>query len=335
MKTRKVISKHLIIWCTSILWSVLYTDTAFPLSQLVTLQIKDHVEVAKSSVYLGDLIVPNSVPSDWMDHFASIYIGEAPDAGEVKYVQVELLKSYLKKIIEGNSQNFDQVQLIIPPEIVVTRKSVNIPREEIEQAFKDYVIKHISWKPENINIHSIRIAGVPVVPAGDRTINVSSAPQELTGGNTTLTLQVMVDSRTAQTFNVTGIVDLYDDVLHAVKDIPRGSVIQLEDVVIKRTLVTDDPKGYARKELDAVGKRVLRDFKANEPLKLAFLDNPIVVNKGDIVRMVINKPGLIITAKGEAKNDGRIGERVKVMNLSSKKIIQGWIRDRETVIVTE
>jgi flagella basal body P-ring formation protein FlgA len=60
-----------------------------------------------------------------------------------------------------------------------------------------------------------------------------------------------------------------------------------------------------------------------------------VVNKGDIVRLVINKPGLILTAKGEAKNDGRIGERVKVMNLSSKKIIQGWIKDRETVIVTE
>jgi len=122
---------------------------------------------------------------------------------------------------------------------VVTRKSVNIPREEIEQAFKDYVIKHISWKPENIDIHDIRIAGVPVVPAGERTINVSSTSQELTGGNTTLTFQVMVDGRTVQTFNVTGIVDLYDDVLHAAKDIPKGSVIQAEDVAIKRTLVTD------------------------------------------------------------------------------------------------
>jgi len=335
MKNRRVILKQLFTWCTGILWLVFYTTSAFALSQLVTLQIRDHIEVAKSGVYLGDLVVPNSVPSDWMEHFTSIYIGEAPDAGEVKYVQVELLKSYLKKIIEGNSQNFDQVQLIIPSEIVVTRKSVNIPREEIEQAFKDYVIKHISWKPENIDIHDIRIAGVPVVPAGERTINVSSASQELTGGNTTLTFQLTVDGRTVQTFNVTGIVDLYDDVFHAAKDIPKGSVIQAEDVVIKRTLVTDDPKGYARKELDAVGKRVLRDFKANDPLKLSSLDNPIVVNKGDIVRLVITKPGLMLTAKGEAKNEGRIGERVKVMNLSSKKIIQGWIKDRETVIVTE
>ncbi|MEJ5300779.1 MAG: flagellar basal body P-ring formation chaperone FlgA [Thermodesulforhabdaceae bacterium] len=314
---------------------MLYTTSSFAFSELITLQIKDHVEIAKGGVYLGDLVVPGSVPSDWLDHFASLYIGEAPEVGEVKYVQMDLLKSYLKKIIEGNGQNFDKVQLLIPSEIMVTRKSVNIPREEIEQAFKDYIIKHISWKPEDIDIHDIKIAGIPVVPAGERTINVSSASQELTGGNTTLTFQVMVDGRPAQTFNVTGTVDLYDDVLHVVKNIQKGTVIQAEDLMVKRAKVTDNPKDYAKKELDAVGKRALKDFAANEPVKISYVDNPIVVNKGDIVRLVVSRPGLNLTAKGEAKTDGRIGDRVKVMNLSSKKIIQGWIKDRETVIVME
>lgn len=312
------------------------TSSSFALSTLVTLRIKDRVELSKSGVYLNDIVAPDSVPSDWMEHLSSIYIGEAPQVGEVKYVQVELLRSYLKKIIEGNGQDFDQVEVIIPSEIVVTRKSVNIPKEEIERAFKDYVIKHISWNPDNIEIHSIKLAGIPVVPAGERTISIDSdSGKELKGGNVTLTLQVIVDGRPVQSLSVTGVVDLYDEVLHVVKNITKGEMIQPQDITTKRAKVTDDPRDYARKDLDAVGKKVLKDFSANEPLRLSYLDNPVVISKGDIVKLVVNRPGLTLTARGEARNEGRIGDRVKVMNLSSKKIIQGWVKDRETVVVTE
>lgn len=332
MKARNNIATILVIVVFGILNCA---KSSFALSPLATLQIKDHVEISKSGVYLGDIIVPESVPSDWMDHFSSIYIGEAPQVGEVKYVQVDLLKSYIKKIIEENGQNVNQVNMIIPSEIVVTRKSTNIPKDEIEKAFKEYVMKHISWKPEYVEIHDIRVAGVPVVPAGERTINVASESQELKGGNTVLNFQVIVDGRPVQSFTVTGVVDLYEDVLSAARNIPKGAILQPEDITIKKAKVTDDPKGYAVKELDAVGKKTLRDFSANEPIKLSYLDNPVVVSKGNIVRIVVNKPGLILSARGEAKDDGRIGDRVKVMNLSSKKIIQGWVKDRETVIVAE
>lgn len=312
-----------------------FTLPSFALSPIVTIQIKDHAEVSKNDVYLSDIVVPASIPQDWMDHFSSIYIGEAPQVGEVKYVQVELLKSYLRKIIEGNGQKPDQVEMIIPSEIVVTRKYMNIPKEEIEQAFKNYVIKHISWNPNNIEIHSIKYTGLPVVPAGERTINVSSESQELAGGNVSLNFQVIVDGRPSQSFNVTGVVELYDDVLLAAKNLSRGSIVQPGDISIGRAKVTDDPKGYAKKELDVVGKKILKDFEVNEPLRLSYLDNPVVINKGDIVKLVVTKPGLILTAKGEAKSDGRVGDRVKVMNISSKKIIQGWVKDKETVLVAE
>lgn len=308
---------------------------SFALSPLATLQIRDHVEIARSGVYLRDLVASESVPSDWKDHFSSIYIGEAPQVGEIKYVQVDLLKSFLKKIIEGNGQNADQVQMIIPSEIVVTRKSVNIPKEEIENAFKEYVMKHISWKPEYVEIHDIRVAGVPVVPAGERSITVTSESQELKGGNTVLNFQILVDGRPAQSFSAMGVVDLYEEVLSATRNIAKGSIIQSEDLTIKKAKVTDDPKGYAIKELDAVGKKALRDFSAGEPIRLSYVDNPVVISRGNIVRLIINRPGLMLSARGESKDDGRIGDRIKVMNLSSKKIIQGWVKDRETVIVSE
>ncbi|MCX7822991.1 MAG: flagellar basal body P-ring formation chaperone FlgA [Syntrophobacterales bacterium] len=333
MKVRKTLKFYCLV--LSIIGGTFLAPLAFALSSLTTLHVKDYVEVSRGGVYLSDIINPASIPSDWVDHFSSIYIGEAPQVGEVKYVQVELLRSYLKKIVEGNGQSFDRVEVIIPSEIVVTRKSTNIPKEEIEQAFRDYVIKHISWNSENIEIKNIKLSGLPVVPVGERVIKVTSESQELTGGNVTLNFQITVDGRPVQSFNVTGLVDLYDNVFHVVKDITRGSILQPQDIVIKRAKVTDDPKGYAKRELDALGKKVLKDFSAGEPLRLSYLDNPVVINKGDIVKLVVSKPGLVLTAKGEAKSDGRIGDRVKVMNISSKRIIQGWVKDKETVIVAE
>ncbi len=322
-------------WGAVSLWLVVGVAEAMTLSPLTVIEVADRVEVAKSEVYMADLVVARVLPPDWREHFASIYVGEAPGPGEVKYVQVELLTDYLRKLLQGAGQDVQQVTIVVPKEIVVVRKVETIPVEEIEQIFTDYVMAHVPWKVSDVEISKIRYAGLAVVPSGERNVEVVADPHEDFLGAVTLTVHVMVEGKRVQSFQVSGMVDVYDQVLHAARGIAKGDTVEPEAFVAKRARVTDDPKDYGRSDLDVVGKRAVKEIAAGEPLRLSFLENPIVVTKGDIVRVVINKPGLAVSMKAEVKDDGRIGDKVKVMNLSSRKVIQGRVRDRQTVVVSE
>ena len=60
---------------------------------------------------------------------------------------------------------------------------------------------------------------------------------------------------------------------------------------------------------------------------------PPLVKRGDMVVIVAEAEGLKVTAIGEVKSAGRLGERVKVVNLDSDKRLSARVMDNKTVKV--
>ncbi len=308
---------------------------AFAKQPLHRIEIQSRVEVDKNEVYLGDLISKQSISPEWQKFFNTIYIGEAPEPGSVKYVQIDLLKDFLEKLIKSEGLDPKDVTLTLPDEIVVTRKSVTIPKFEIEKIFKNHVLRNAPWNKSDISITNIRYAGLPVVPAGQRRYEVIPRDHEPYLGNVTVTVNIYVNEKKARTLRVAGIVSLYKNVVHAKKIVNKNQIITPDAVEIRRAQITDNPSEYPETIDLVVGKKALKEIFPGEPIKLSSLDNPIVVEKGDIVKIVLQKPGLIVTAKGMVKENGHIGDTIKVMNLNSRKIIFCRVRNKETVQVID
>jgi len=55
------------------------------------------------------------------------------------------------------------------------------------------------------------------------------------------------------------------------------------------------------------------------------------IRKGDRIRLKVNNKGFMVTTMGRAKEDGFNGERIKVVNLRSNKIVTGIVRDKKCV----
>ncbi|SFM47251.1 flagellar basal body P-ring formation chaperone FlgA [Thermodesulforhabdus norvegica] len=331
MKARKTVLLAFLVMFSSTL-----ADRLWALSPLHRVEIASRVEVTGDAVYLSDIVVPESVPEDWFRKFQSIYLGEAPQPGEVKYVQVALLADYLRKVISSNmmsSESAEDIVISIPDEVVVSRKTIVIPKEEIEKAYVDYVLAHSPWDAEDIKIEQIRYAGLPVVPAGTRTYEVSADRNERFLGNVTLTVRCLVNGRHARTLRVAGFVRLFKEVIHASEIIPKGSIIDASKLSWKRADITESPEDYVTEPSRVIGKRVLQDVYPGEPIKISEIDDPIVVRRGDPVKIVFQRPGLILTAKGQVKEDGRVGDVVKVINLSSRKVIQCRVASKDVVMV--
>ncbi len=60
---------------------------------------------------------------------------------------------------------------------------------------------------------------------------------------------------------------------------------------------------------------------------------PFAVKRGQLVRIVAEKNGIYVETTGRALQNGRVGDIIRVKNIYSKKVIEGKVKDDETVVV--
>ena len=73
------------------------------------------------------------------------------------------------------------------------------------------------------------------------------------------------------------------------------------------------------------------NLNGREPIRASLLDVPPLVKKGDVVNVILERNSLRISCLGEIKETGRKGDRVKLVNLGSKKELFGRVVDAGTV----
>ena len=84
---------------------------------------------------------------------------------------------------------------------------------------------------------------------------------------------------------------------------------------------------------EVLGKRTKRTITASSFLTTACIELPPLVKRGDVVLIIAESEGLRITALGEVRKSGCRGEKIRVLNLDSKKAVYARVVDADTVIV--
>jgi flagella basal body P-ring formation protein FlgA len=73
---------------------------------------------------------------------------------------------------------------------------------------------------------------------------------------------------------------------------------------------------------------------AGSPMPLADLGHPVLVHKNSAVVMVLDAPGLSLTAQGIAAEDGGRGELIRVVNPASRAVVTAEVTGPDRVRVT-
>ena len=82
-----------------------------------------------------------------------------------------------------------------------------------------------------------------------------------------------------------------------------------------------------------MGRRTNRNLAANSILRSQHVELPPIVRRGDMVQVIAESSILKVAVKGIVKQDGAAGERVKVINMRSKKAVYARVLDGQTVKV--
>jgi len=211
-------------------------------------------------------------------------------------------------------------------EVVVTRASRAIPAQEISARIaKALESQYGLGEARNIAVEFDRDA---------RTLNVEpniSGELEvvsLSYNRRTSRFDATIDlpSSTALHWQATHYSGTAIETVDAVTvdhPIEHGEILKASDLTTVRRPKAEGPVITGLQA--AAGLAARHQLRPGQPLHDADLMKPALVQRNDIVTIFYEAPGLTLTLRGQAQDAGALGDTISVMNMQSKRLVQGVV----------
>ena len=90
-------------------------------------------------------------------------------------------------------------------------------------------------------------------------------------------------------------------------------------------------QGYFTEPEDLAGMQTKRPLRTGTPLSEDMVRPVNLIERGQTVKVLLNKPGISIVVEGVALSDGYAGERIRVRNLTSGKTLYAEVVSSQVV----
>jgi flagella basal body P-ring formation protein FlgA len=120
-------------------------------------------------------------------------------------------------------------------------------------------------------------------------------------------------------------------VLVLTRALDRNSPVGAADVERRNMKVPGPAAGYLDDVGQLAGRHLKRAVAPGTALSADLLANDILVRRGQRVTLVAHAAGLEVRAQGEAMADASPSGRVRVLNLASRRVVEGQAEGREIV----
>lgn len=155
------------------------------------------------------------------------------------------------------------------------------------------------------------------------------------GGRATgnLTVGVRCDAPKPWTIYLSANVKVLAPVAVARRALPRGVMLQAGDLEMIETDIASLTAGYVDTVQEAAGKQLKTALTKGSIVSPRQLEQPRLVRRGERVTISARTGGIDIRMEGKALADGIHGERIRVQNLGSRRVIDATVVSAGTVEV--
>jgi flagellar basal body P-ring formation protein FlgA len=203
----------------------------------------------------------------------------------------------------------------------------------VNAAVKAYIEHHAPWQPDQLKITRLTYDQTASVPAGRLGFQVTAPKHTDWLGPIPFRVQILVDGQVIERVIVPATIEVWSDVVLAVKPLGKFQPIEADDILVQKMNLACVPANVIVRADQVLGLRARHNIAANSVLRSDQVESPPVVLHGEVVQMIAESAVLRVAAKGLAKENGAVGDRIRVMNLRSKKIVYAQVVDHQTVRV--
>jgi flagella basal body P-ring formation protein FlgA len=157
----------------------------------------------------------------------------------------------------------------------------------------------------------------------DLALETYDSPNALSGGRGVV--GVRCDGSNPWKLYVPVRIAVFDEVVVTRRSVVRGETLQADDLTLSEMDTSRLRKAYFTRIDDAIGLLSKRSIASGSVVHAGLLKRANLVKRGSKVEIIANFDGLDVRMRGEALADGGRGDRIRVKNLSSGRVVTGTV----------
>ncbi len=280
------------------------------------------VTVTADVVRVGDLV-------DNAGSAALIPVYRSPDLGTTGALPVAQVLSVLraKQVIGVMTGDIKEVS--------VTRLARTLANKDLENAVASALERRFGLgDAANISVTFDRgVADMRLDASNTGALQPVATRYDARSGRFDIAFEIGNDSNATPTkLRFTGTAIETVEVAVLARDIDRAELLKSSDITVERkpkAEVTGEPASRDR----TIGMQLRRPMRAGNPVRVADIVKPDFVQRDQNVTIIYQVPGLYLTTRGKAIENGAEGDTVSVLNLQSKRTLTGVVTGRGQVTV--
>lgn len=280
----------------------------------VKITLKDQAQVTDSTVRVSDIAMLKG-DAEMLKQIGNCKIASSPLIGYEKIIAQDYLRLRLKQ----QKVALETVEISGAKEVKVTRRSKLLTGKVIFEQVKDPILAQLPWSKENVLLSTYRDAEDIYVPEAEISYEVELINEAVSGRRLNVEITVLADGEEFVTVPLALKLSRFVDVVIARRAIARNDIVAVDDLYLSREEMSPRISSayFAIEEL--VGKQAVSQIKENHIITDRMVAMPLVVKRRQIATLVYEKNNLFIRTKVQAKENGRIGDIIRVINPETKK----------------
>lgn len=326
MKNRSI-TIRLIIFLITLLFTGL--QPGFCAALITTIELKNDVQVDNDQIFLGEIACIKGGDQKFIHKLEKIVIGKAPLPGKTRIVD----RKYIKLRLKQCKINLHHTKFNAPEQIKISRSVVEISKNKIRNLVLQTLKKKIARSNSRAKIKTIFVRHNIVLPKGDSSYQIAYPKNSLLSGREYIDVIFQVGIHFKKKIRVMVEFESLTEVIVTKRQLNRYTIISKKDLYFKTMDSEKIPANAITDYGDVIGKRTKRAIRPETIIRADLIEFPPLVKRGDVVSIIAESNGIRITAIGQVKKKGHRGERLKVLNIDSKKVVYARVLDANTVVV--
>lgn len=284
--------------------------------------LKRAVTVSSEIVRIGDLV-------DNAGAAADTPIFRSPDLGTTGSVSVQQVLDVLK------AHHMYLIDTGTVSAVEVTRAGRTIDFSDIDARIaRAFAGRYGLGEAKDLTV-TLDVSPRPIVVDASATgdLVLRSAVVSPLSGRFEVTYDLPGPSASRRPMRFTGTVVETLAVAVTTRALAPGATVRPSDVVLERRPKAQAGSDTVGATADAIGLALRIPVRAGQPLRRSDLTVPKIVHRDEEITLTYEVPGILLTTRGKALEGGAEGDVISVINVESKRAIQGIVTGPSRVAI--
>jgi flagella basal body P-ring formation protein FlgA len=200
----------------------------------------------------------------------------------------------------------------------------------IYELVKDTVARNINTSAE-YEISVLPLDSQLKLPDCPGALEAVTTTESIKAGRTSIGVRCNAENKWS--ISISAVIKIYETVMVLSRPVERGDLITSQHLAVEKRDVSKLRGDFVTQAEQVENKQAARYLPAGAILGLKSVTEPRVIKRGDKVIISTTQPAFAIRMNGAAMMDGTKGQRIRVKNENSGRIISATVIEEGLVAV--